>query len=82
MKLNIEELISQSNEAAKLALDHHLHEGFDRERMKAFAGLIVERCAQECLSRVSGGLPITRGSSDFDVEAFCCARDIRNLMED
>lgn len=76
MKLNIEELIRQSNETAKQALDGSLHEGFDRERMKAFASLIVERCAQEA-TKNANVFP-----DDGQATAGVIHSAIRNLMED
>lgn len=87
MKLNIEELILQSNDTAKLALDGSLHEGFDRERMKAFARRIVERCAQEAesLSLVYASLE-GYNPRDYRTDAEQGIKDtaaaIRNLMED
>lgn len=35
------------------------------------------RCANLCEARVTGGLPLTRASSDFDCEAVACAMAIR-----
>lgn len=72
MKLNIEELALAANAAAMEAVKtpDALHEGFDRERMKAFARLIVERCAE------------VADDADCRFDGHAIATEIRDMLED
>ena len=47
MKLDFQALLNEANNQANLAIvgNPAMHEGWDRERMKAFARLVVEQCA-------------------------------------
>ena len=77
MKLNIEELTRAANDAAVKAVNtpSAMHEGFDGERLRAFARLIVERCAVEC-ENTPTALTL---SGEFFSER--CANRVRNLLE-
>lgn len=77
MKLNIEELAREAD-LSTMTADAHCREDYwtaTRAELEAFAGLIVERCAQECES-------LFDLDDDSCNEAEKCAAAIRNLMED
>jgi hypothetical protein len=89
MKLDIEALVREANNLANVAIvaNPATHEGWDRERMRAFARLIVERCAAECdevsLQAVTAWkLAYQPQDQGREIGADDCAAAIRQLLED
>lgn len=84
MKLNIEELAREANLSYLIGIgdddETRMYYGAWPEQLKAFASLIVERCAVECDElfdeRAAGGFPREASS------ARTLSIRIRNLLED
>lgn len=89
MKLDIESMVLKANDMARAAIlaNPATHEGWDRERMKAFARLIVGRCAAECdegslQAVIAWKLAYQPQDQGREMGADDCAAAIRQLLED